>query len=80
MVLDVIFQENKTAQWLGADTINYQKANLAVQTMQNKYWTPPDHHPPTPFSQASSSGTQLSTSKKKPSQPTSTVAHFVKES
>ena len=74
--MDIIFLENKTAQWLGADTINYQKANLAVQTMQKKYWTPPNPHPPTPFSKTSSSGTQPSTPKKKSSQPTPMVAQL----
>ena len=44
--------------------------------MQKRYWTPADPHPPTPFSQASSSGTQPSTSKKKPSQHTPMVAQL----
>ena len=51
--LGVIFNENKIAQWLGADTITFQKAKLAVQTMQTKYCTCS-----TPFSQS-----QPSTSK-----------------
>ena len=71
--MDVIFQENKTVQWPGGDTINYQQANLAVQTMTKKYCTPPDPHPPTPFIQSSSS---VSQPKKKPSQPTPMVAQL----
>ena len=63
----MIFEENKTVQWLGADTINFQKANLAVQTMQKKYCTPVT--PSSPFSQASTSGTNPQPpTKKKPSQ------------
>ena len=64
----MIFEENKTAQWLGADTINFQKANLAVQSMQKKYCTPVP--PSTPFSQASALGnpTSQASTKKKHSQ------------
>ena len=41
--------------------------------MAKKYYTSPDPHPPTPFSQSSSS---VSQPKKKPSQPTPMVAQL----
>ena len=74
--LELIFEENKTGQWLEADTINFQNANLAAQNMQKKYCTPVP--PSTPFSQASTSETphQAPTKKKHSQQADPMVAQL----
>ena len=75
----MIFEENKSAQWLGADTINYQKAILAVQTIQKKYCTPVP--PSTPFSKdqaepSTSPSSQPPPKKKTKQQPDPMVAQL----
>ena len=72
--MKAIFEENTTAIWKGADIINLQRAQPAVQNLQKKYCT--KQQPATKFSDPGASTSTMSehpTKKqlKKPSQTTS---------
>ena len=59
--MQVIFQQNTTAFWKGADIVNHERAQLAVQNLQKRYCT---KEVPTKFSDpgASTSTTTQETS------------------
>ena len=78
--MQAIFQEHATAYWKGADVINLQKAQLAVQTMPARFCankTPSKFSSsgPSTSSASSSSSSKQSTSKQ---QTTSPPLHLTK--
>ena len=72
--MQAIFQEHATAYWKGADVINVQKAQLAVQTMPvrfcaNKTSSKFSSSGPSTSSGSSSSSSKQSTSKQQTTSP-----------
>ena len=69
--LTAIFQESTTAYWKGADIINHQRAQLAVQNLQKKYCT---KETPTKFSSTEPSAYTSQPTKKQPKKPSETTS------